>query len=188
MPFQISEAAEADLDRIVDIQFAAFGPEPLQRTLTPNGITTDDWNKARERHSKAIIEDPTVHFTKAIDMETNEIMGFSKWHIWEHERPESEWNRDEQREWGSDLLALCTDPKYQHRGAGTALVKWGCEKADEKGLPCYVEASMTGYPIYRSCGFEDLERLELDLGLYGGKGMDCHVCMIRPAKSGVRTV
>jgi GNAT superfamily N-acetyltransferase len=57
--------------------------------------------------------------------------------------------------WSMELLV--TDVKYRRRGAATALVKWGTQKADEEGVPCRVEASPMGRPIYRSCGFVDIK-------------------------------
>jgi hypothetical protein len=56
---------------------------------------------------------------------------------------------------------LVTDVKYRRRGAATALVKWGTQKADEEGVPCRVEASPMGRPVYRSCGFVDIKPWEV---------------------------
>ncbi|KAF2678956.1 hypothetical protein K458DRAFT_422618 [Lentithecium fluviatile CBS 122367] len=66
------------------------------------------------------------------------------------------------------LHMLHTDPKQQGRGAGSALLKWGMQKADELGLPAYLESSPNAHGFYKRHGFGDVEIFELDLGFYGG--------------------
>jgi predicted N-acetyltransferase YhbS len=51
------------------------------------------------------------------------------------------------------LSFLAISPKYQRTGAGTALTQWGCERADEDGLPIFVSGSLIGAPMYEKCGF-----------------------------------
>lgn len=79
------------------------------------------------------------------------------------------------------LNILDTMPSHQRRGAGTQLVTWGAEIADQYGLPCYLEASADGYPLYKKIGFEDVDLLDLDLTKWGRQGIHRWVCMIRPA-------
>lgn len=79
------------------------------------------------------------------------------------------------------LNLLDTLPAHQRRGAGTQLVKWGADVADQHGLPCYLEGSPAGYHLYRKFGFEDVENLDMDLTRWGGEGIHRFVCMIRPA-------
>jgi GNAT superfamily N-acetyltransferase len=67
-----------------------------------------------------------------------------------------------------DLHMLHTDPKEGGRGAGRALLQWGMQKADDLELPIYLESSPSAHGFYKKFGFEDVEILELDLGLYGG--------------------
>lgn len=52
------------------------------------------------------------------------------------------------------LQILCIWPQYQRRGAGTLLVKWGCDLADRINAICTVEASGPGRALYEGCGFE----------------------------------
>lgn len=54
-----------------------------------------------------------------------------------------------------DLDMLGTHPDYRRRGAGSMLVRWGCELADRDGLVAYVDASPEGAALYRKFGFED---------------------------------
>lgn len=64
------------------------------------------------------------------------------------------------------------------------LLKWGTDVAEEsKVLPCYLEASKTGRPLYRSMGFEDVETMDIDMAEFGGEGIHQHYVMFRPAKT-----
>jgi predicted N-acetyltransferase YhbS len=55
----------------------------------------------------------------------------------------------------SDLDTVATHPDYQRRGAGSLLVKWGCDLADAQGVQAYVDASKDGAPLYAKFGFVD---------------------------------
>ncbi|CAL5871089.1 uncharacterized protein PFLUO_LOCUS5335 [Penicillium psychrofluorescens] len=54
-----------------------------------------------------------------------------------------------------DLDTVATHPDYQRRGAGSMLVKWGCDLADAEGVGAYVDASKDGAPLYAKFGFVD---------------------------------
>lgn len=56
---------------------------------------------------------------------------------------------------GVDLDTLVVHPDYQRRGAGSMLVQWGCDLADEEGVALYVDASRAGAPLYERFGFVD---------------------------------
>ncbi|KAJ7157560.1 hypothetical protein C8R43DRAFT_883148 [Mycena crocata] len=51
------------------------------------------------------------------------------------------------------LELLAVDPEYGRRGAGTKLVRWGTDKADEMGLEAVVEGTPVGKPVYERSGF-----------------------------------
>jgi GNAT superfamily N-acetyltransferase len=55
-----------------------------------------------------------------------------------------------------DLDTVGTLPDYQWRGAGSLLVRWGCELADKDGVAAYVDASKEGMALYKKHGFVDL--------------------------------
>lgn len=55
-----------------------------------------------------------------------------------------------------DLDMLGTHPDYRCRGAGSILVRWGCEIADREGVGAYIDASKAGIPLYAKHGFVDL--------------------------------
>lgn len=66
------------------------------------------------------------------------------------------------------LDTLVTLPQHERRGAGSMLVRWGCEKADEAGVEAYLEASLFGAPMYARHGFVGTKEIDLDLRRYGG--------------------
>ena len=59
--------------------------------------------------------------------------------------------------------ALFTDPVFQRRGIGNALVAYGNELADRAGLPIFLQGSPYGFPIYAKHGFETVQHLDVDL-------------------------
>ncbi|KAL1867671.1 hypothetical protein Daus18300_006226 [Diaporthe australafricana] len=59
------------------------------------------------------------------------------------------------------LGILAATPNYPRLGAGTALLKWGCELADRENKTAWLEASPGGYPLYRRFGFEDVDVQDL---------------------------
>ena len=52
-----------------------------------------------------------------------------------------------------DLEIIATLPEYQGKGAAGQLMRWGVQRADELGVPCYLEANTLGRPIYERFGF-----------------------------------
>jgi len=59
------------------------------------------------------------------------------------------------------LDLLVTDPKYQGQGAGSMLIKWGLDIADELHVPAYLESSRVGHKLYGKFGFRDIDTLYL---------------------------
>jgi ribosomal protein S18 acetylase RimI-like enzyme len=63
-----------------------------------------------------------------------------------------------------NLLLLMTDPKFQRRGIGSALLKWGHEQANHDKVNSVLIASPVGHPLYQSLGWKDISTpLEVDL-------------------------
>lgn len=78
-----------------------------------------------------------------------------------------------------DLSNLTTQPEYQGRGAGTALIRWGCEIADDHGVPTFLQSSPAGHHIYMKCGFEEAYAVDLDLTKIGLDGVHRTWLMVR---------
>ena len=56
------------------------------------------------------------------------------------------------------LAILMTDPRFQRRGIGTAMLDWGHKRADKDGVPCFLIASPVGHPLYQSVGWKNVEK------------------------------
>lgn len=52
---------------------------------------------------------------------------------------------------------LSTHPEHERRGAGSMLVKWGTDFADNLGMKAFVQGSRRGKPLYERYGFVDKE-------------------------------
>ena len=55
-----------------------------------------------------------------------------------------------------DLDALITHPDYRRQGAASMLIQWGCDRADQDGIPIWVDSSQEGAQIYQRFGFRDV--------------------------------
>lgn len=93
-PFEISLAADSDFDRIIDIQFAAFGVpgephhEPYHDLLFPRGNTPEGYVHAIERTLKYMHADPSATFLVAREKSTGTIVAAAKWHVYETKPPD----------------------------------------------------------------------------------------------------
>ncbi|OGE53953.1 hypothetical protein PENARI_c007G02783 [Penicillium arizonense] len=76
-----------------------------------------------------------------------------------------------------DLLA--TLPAYQGRGFGTAVLKWGIEKADTSKSRIFLEATPEGVPLYLKYGWKQLEEVTMDYRPFGGDGSESFYLMMR---------
>ena len=80
------------------------------------------------------------------------------------------------------LNLLATHPSYHRRGVGAMQLRWGSEHADRLGLPCYLEASPMGKPLYLREGYEVVSDFPFDAKKWNHPKDLPHVCMLRPAK------
>ncbi|KIW13290.1 hypothetical protein PV08_08478 [Exophiala spinifera] len=76
------------------------------------------------------------------------------------------------------LAALGTSPQYQRQGAASLLMTWGVERADDRGVAIYVEASPDASRLYEKHGFHEVSRLRLDMAPWK-EGDYFNTCMIR---------
>lgn len=76
-------------------------------------------------------------------------------------------------------------PEYQRRGLGGALVGRIVQRADQLGLPAYLESSTVGYSLYTRHGFREIDRVIVNLAAWGGsKGeVNKYVLMLRPSRA-----
>lgn len=82
------------------------------------------------------------------------------------------------------LALLVTGSEHRRKGAGSLLLQWGIDKAEEMRLPCYLQASEQGKRLYEKYGFEAIDVAEFDLTQYGLEGTETMTEMIRqPSKN-----
>ncbi|RDW60202.1 hypothetical protein BP5796_11808 [Coleophoma crateriformis] len=83
------------------------------------------------------------------------------------------------------LKELYVRPEYQRRGIGSKCMEWGVKTADELGLPAYTEASEKGLGLYTRYGFEEFDRVTVNLEPWGGKEgeINSYGLLFRQAKS-----
>lgn len=63
------------------------------------------------------------------------------------------------------LSTLGTDPDYQRKGVGSAVMQPVLDRCDEQGVPAYLESSKeVNVPFYRRHGFEVTEELRVPDG------------------------
>ncbi|CAK4034445.1 acyl- N-acyltransferase like [Lecanosticta acicola] len=79
------------------------------------------------------------------------------------------------------LQAIGTRPGFERRGVAGLSLAWGTRRADEMGLPAYLEASDKGVELYKRWGFEAVGPLPFDATEYGYSDPLRHTCMLRPS-------
>ncbi|KAH8884165.1 acetyltransferase [Thozetella sp. PMI_491] len=170
-----------DFPAITAVWYAAF-TDPGLRVLFPDTPGVRKWLTEANRND--FLNKPFQHYVKIVDPESTDaegrarIVAYAKWDTamisergarypaWADDMPAEACNTFFQREDNERrrvmgdtkhyyLDTLATDPDYQRRGAGSALVKWGCDLADEHGVAAYVDASKAGAPLYQRYGFVD---------------------------------
>lgn len=99
MVLLVEKAQEADIQRLLDIMYAAFSKDPWNRLMYPKIPGTEARGASIERWRDEISNHPTMRFIKAVDTDVGEIIAFARWNIYEMERPESEWKHTEARKW-----------------------------------------------------------------------------------------
>ena len=59
------------------------------------------------------------------------------------------------------------------------LTRWGCDIADEMGVPTFIQSSPAGYRTYQTCGFEEVYVADLNLDNLGREGICRNWLMVR---------
>ncbi|KAL5334918.1 acetyltransferase [Aspergillus crustosus] len=177
----LQPATPHDIPTLTTLWFAAFQDPDLTR-VWPNTPSIHQWWTAANLHD--IQHKPFQRYIKVVDTSALDAQGkpriaaYAKWDLsmpeqrgeryppWHPDMPGDECDEffaREERERGRVmggqkhyyLDTLATHPDYQRQGAGALLLKWGCDLADEHGVPLYVDASKAGAPLYERFGFVD---------------------------------
>ncbi|KAF3044614.1 hypothetical protein E8E12_003675 [Didymella heteroderae] len=209
MVLELHPCTESDIPEFVRIQIAAFGTGGgMTQFMVEHPPSEEYINKSVDKHLKSLREEKDITYLKVIDTELDgQMIAGAKWRINRKERKEEEiqsmlpvpgadedgkqamidfmWylNRVRKEFMGTKpfyfLHILITDPAHHRRGAGAKLIKWGTAQADAAQLPCFLESSVMGRPLYARCGFTPRLEQKFDLRAYGGVGEDMNTVMIR---------
>lgn len=103
MNHQVVPALEADIDRLTDIQFAAFGDDPTHQILYPgDNLSRAVRANASERTLRSWRHTPEMHIMKCVESGTGVITGFAKWIFYKTARSKKEWNVQPTAPWAED--------------------------------------------------------------------------------------
>ncbi|MCJ1416060.1 hypothetical protein MMC32_002395 [Xylographa parallela] len=214
MSLSLEFCEDSDMPRVFAIISDAFGEHhPHISVLFPNHTTTTGRAQGAERLLQMKQNDPHARFLKVTDTATGEIVGQAIWLIYNDHEEELElsgdyWQNEEDRHYAAELhrgyLAprrnvirrakgpvvcldiLTVDPKRQFGGAGSKLVRWGVEQADQMGAKMVVEASIFGRHLYEQNGFRVLEHCKVEVSAqWANKPKVRFFFMHRPAKLGL---
>lgn len=95
----VEEAQEADIQRLLDIMYAAFSKDPWDRIMYPQIPAPDARGASIARWRDEILIDSTMRFMKVVDTDIGEIVALARWNVYKVERPESEWKSTKPRDW-----------------------------------------------------------------------------------------
>ena len=80
-----------------------------------------------------------------------------------------------------DILTI--DPKYQRRGVGNELVKWGTNQADELGVDAVVESSVYGKGLYEKHGYVFIKDVQMrGPDRWRGRDAGAFAWLVRPKR------
>ncbi|OQO12164.1 hypothetical protein B0A48_02804 [Cryoendolithus antarcticus] len=82
------------------------------------------------------------------------------------------------------LMNLGTHPSYRRKGAATALVQWGAERADKEGVIACLNTGEhnCARKMYEKFGFEKVDQHVFELTQFGGEGEHIAIGMRRQPK------
>ncbi|ETN46349.1 uncharacterized protein HMPREF1541_00533 [Cyphellophora europaea CBS 101466] len=185
MGFVVLPASIPDIRKVYDVYFAAFENSFITRLLFPWDVTSEEFRKGHTAHTLDYWHKDTVQYTcKCVDTDTDEIVGMGLWDVHWKERkggatkPAVDWLEGDQRRRAEDLIVplwekkeellgpakhvychvIAVDPKYQRRGIGAMLTKWGVDVAEQLQVPAYLEATDESVSVYRKQGFGVLSK------------------------------
>ncbi|KAM0221490.1 hypothetical protein ACHAQD_005405 [Fusarium lateritium] len=178
---KLEEVTLEDIPGLTQVWFAAF-TDPGIRRIWPDTPSVRRWWDDANRHD--LTHKPFQRYIKIVDPDSKDELGrprvaaFAKWDTSmprERGRRYPPWTDDQPGQVCDEFIAkeederlrvmgeqkhyyldtLVTHPDYQRCGAGSMLMKWGCDLADADGVAAYVDASKSGAALYERFGFVD---------------------------------
>ncbi|KAK3695704.1 acyl-CoA N-acyltransferase [Podospora appendiculata] len=115
---------------------------PVAAGAVPQASIATEGQKADDP-PKSLNLDKMQHMFKVFDEEIEKVLG-----------PDGHKNM-----WY--LMLLAVDPKYQGRGVGKTLLRWGMDQAAAEGKKTFLLATVEGRPLYEKQGFRVLSDFEV---------------------------
>ena len=176
MPFQMRRAGQDDVEAMCSVYFSAFADTIIGRQVFPETSETARhfWHEMLANE----VDDTYAHFFVVTSSESpGTIVAFAKWLSpdapIEDAPPAEIWPKDgnpaladtfftalteaHQRimgktpHWYLELIAV--GKEWMGKGAARTLIKWGLDRADADGLPCFLEATPNARPVYEKYRF-----------------------------------
>ena len=66
-----------------------------------------------------------------------------------------------------ELDILVTNPEFHGRGAGSTLLSWGVEQANQHQVVVALEATPAGLSLYKRFGFQEVDVIKADMKQFG---------------------
>jgi GNAT superfamily N-acetyltransferase len=203
MPLRVRPLTEADTQAWAELYYPAFSKSDLGCLWIREPSVKSIRQLANVL--KETLTKPDAHVFKCVDTDLHDkLIAVAKWSVYEEPRameqiektfvvrPTSvEENRKARIEFMSGIFksrreimgerphvildSLICHPDFQRRGAGRQLVQWGLDRADELGLPAYLEGSAAGKGLYRKMGYQPIREIIFDGRPYGAQNPDVHL-------------
>ncbi|KJZ73758.1 hypothetical protein HIM_06876 [Hirsutella minnesotensis 3608] len=214
----VREAKSQDALRATAIELAAYATDPVAPALFPGPFGPDTNEQRISEIVKNQETNPACQWAKVVDTELESagkepMIAFTEWYFWtggdaSEQRRLTQWGAGTNKEACELLLGgahkeweklfkgkphaflkmLHTDPAHQKRGAASQLIEWGTKKADDLGLACYLEASDVSRKLYERHGFEEVDKVAVDLSRWNGPADAKLTVMVRPKKDAAKSV
>ncbi|RMY50441.1 hypothetical protein D0865_06904 [Hortaea werneckii] len=209
MPLELSFMEEADIPAFAAVEAAAMAGWSVARAMDMTSRGGEPRQEMVERWAREGFQNDSQQvWLKVIDTELDELVAAALWRFeladeraqdaslvpardaavelpgQTHPVPDvmvgmgKIWEAFKNEFVGGQAFAI-THPHHQRRGAASMLVRWGCEKADERGMVAALMATEAGVGVYLKHDFHVLNETVLDLRPYGIDASDLRIGMLR---------
>ncbi|KAJ5640578.1 hypothetical protein N7528_000203 [Penicillium herquei] len=178
-PLTLKPVTVADIPSLSELWYTSFSI-PVNLRMFPETPGVRDWWDNANRHD--LLHNPHRKYLKIVDSSACDfLVAYAKWDLdplesgerfpaW-HEESDHELcdlvftdgceKREEYMNGRKHYYMLVVHPQYRRQGAASQLVQWGCDLADQNGLPVYLDAHIDAAPLYERFGFKGREDLEV---------------------------
>lgn len=188
MMFQMRKAVPADIPALCAVYFSAFADTIVGRLVFPprSEAARAFWVENLTRELPDTSFEFLVMTTRAEDASEEQVVGYAKWirpgTPIEMPPPAEAWPQDGnpglaveffgglaathrrmmdgRPHWYLELIGVRKE--WMGKGAASSMMRWGVQRADEDGLPCFLEATPNGRGMYEKYGFRVVGQQEFE--------------------------